>query len=61
MIGEDLDLDIKRSREEGLSTIFINSKCVATNSSMGVVVNSVEDISKELIDEIQERNFKNNL
>lgn len=61
MIGDDLDLDIKRAREEGLSTIFINSKCVATNSSMGVVVNSVEDISKELIDEIQERNFKNNL
>lgn len=58
MVGDDLYLDIKRAREEGLSTIFINHKCVETNSSMGVVVNSVEDISKELISIIEQKDFK---
>ena len=49
MIGDDLYLDIKRAKQEGLSTIFINTKSVETNSSMGIVVDSVENISEELI------------
>lgn len=57
MVGDDLYLDIKRAREEGLSTIFINSKGVITDSSMGIVVDSVEDISKELILKIEQKNF----
>lgn len=58
MIGDDLYLDIQRAREEGLSTIFINTKSVKTNSSMGIVVDSVEDISKELILGIEQKGFE---
>lgn len=57
MIGDDLYLDIKRAKEVGLSTIFINNKGAETNSSIGVVVNSVEDISKELISVIEQKDF----
>lgn len=57
MIGDNLYLDIKRAKEEGLSTIFINYTCVETNPSIGVVVNSVEDISKELISVIEQKYF----
>lgn len=57
MIGDDLWLDIKRAREEGLSTIFINNTDIEINSSIGVTVNSVEDISKELISVIEQKNF----
>ena len=55
MIGDDLYLDIKRAGEERLSTIFVNTKSVETNSSMGIVVDSVEDISEELILEIEQK------
>lgn len=58
MIGDDLYLDIKRAKEVGLSTIFINNKGVETNSSIGIVVNSVEDISKELIYVIEQKDFE---
>lgn len=57
MVGDDLYLDIKRAREEGLSTIFINSKGIKINSDMGIVVDSVEDISKELISVIDQKDF----
>ena len=53
MIGDDLYLDIKRAKEEGLSTIFVNSKRIETNPSIGTVVDSVEDISSELISGIE--------
>lgn len=49
MIGDDLYLDIARAKEEGLSTIFVNSKAIQIHSNTGVVVNSVEEISIELI------------
>ena len=58
MIGDDLYLDIKKAREEGLSTIFVNTKRVETNSSMGIVVDSVEDISEELILRIEQKDFE---
>ncbi len=58
MVGDDLYLDIKRARQEGLSTIFINNKGVVTDPTIGIVVDSVEDISKELISKIEQRNFE---
>lgn len=58
MIGDDLYLDIKRARELGLSTIFINSKGIETDSSMGIALNSVEDISEDLIYAIEQKDFK---
>ena len=61
MIGDDLYLDIKRAGEERLSTIFVNTKSVETNSSMGIVVDSVEDISEELILEIEQKEIIANI
>lgn len=58
MICDDLYLDIKRGREEGLFTIFINTRSVETDSSMETVVDSVENISKELIFEIEQKDFE---
>ncbi len=52
MIGDDLYLDITRAKEEGLHTIFVNTKGIKTDSNMGIVVNSVEEISKKLISQI---------
>ena len=45
--------NFKRAKEEGLSTIFVNSKRIETNPSIGTVVDSVEDISSELISGIE--------
>lgn len=58
MIGDDLYLDIKRAKEEGLHTIFVNSKGIEVNSNIGIVVNSVEDISEKLISKINEKDFE---
>lgn len=58
MIGDDLGLDIEGARKQGLHTIFVNSKGIETNSNMGIVVNCVEDISKELIAQIEEKDFE---
>lgn len=58
MIGDDLYLDIEGAKKQGLLTIFVNSKGVETNSNMGIVVNCVEDISKELITQIEEKDFE---
>ncbi|MCI8384328.1 MAG: HAD family hydrolase [Clostridia bacterium] len=58
MIGDDLYLDIEGAKKQGLHTIFVNSKGVETNSNMGIVVNCVEDISKELITQIEEKDFE---
>ena len=58
MIGDDPYLDIQRAREEGLSTILVNSKGIETNSSMGIVVNSVEEISQGLISKMEPKDFE---
>ena len=58
MIGDDPYLDIQRAREEGLSTILVNSKGIETNSSMGIVVNSVEEISQGLITRMEPKDFE---
>jgi len=54
MIGDDIYLDIKRAKQEGLNTIFVNSKGIEVNSEIGIVVSSVEKISKKLIDRLEE-------
>lgn len=53
MIGDDLYLDIEGARKEGLSTIYVNSKGLKINSDIGMMVNSVEEISQELISKIE--------
>lgn len=58
MIGDDLYLDIQRAKEEGLYTILVNSKGLETNSITGIVVNSVEEISKKLINKIEENDIE---
>lgn len=58
MIGDDLYLDIERAKEEGLFTILVNSKGLETNSITGIVVNSVEEISKSLISKIEENDIE---
>ena len=58
MIGDDLHLDIEGAKKQGLHTIFVNSKGIETNSNIGIVVNSVEDISKELISQIEEKDYE---
>ena len=55
MIGDDIYLDIKRANEEGLKTIFVNSKGLEINSKIGIVVNSVEEISREIISQLDEK------
>ena len=56
MIGDDLYLDIKRAKEEGLYTIFVNTKGIEKNSNMGMVVNSVEEITIEFINALEAKN-----
>ncbi len=52
MIGDDLCLDIMKAKENGLNTIFVNSKNQKVNMLDLCVVNKVEDISCELIESI---------
>ena len=54
MIGDDIYLDITRAREEGLNTIWVNSKGINVDTNVGLTVKSVEEISKRLIDRIEE-------
>jgi len=54
MIGDDIYLDITRAREEGLNTIWVNSKGITVDTNVGITVKSVEEISKRLIDRIEE-------
>lgn len=49
MIGDDVFLDIKRAKQEGLNTIFVNTKKISVSPQIGVVVNSVEEISEKTI------------
>lgn len=55
MIGDDIYLDIERAQQEGLNTIFVNTKGIQTNAKTGIVVNSVLEISKEMINKIDEK------
>lgn len=49
MIGDDIYLDITRAKQEGLNTIFVNIKKIEVKPEIGLVVNSVEEISKKMI------------
>lgn len=49
MIGDDAFLDIKRAKQEGLNTIFVNTKKINVSPEIGVVVNSVEEITERAI------------
>lgn len=50
MIGDDLYLDIKKAKQNGLNVIFVNSKNQKVDNLDLCVVNSVEDITWELIE-----------
>lgn len=52
MIGDDLYLDIEKAKENGINTIFVNSKNLKVDNIDLCVVNSVEDITYELIESI---------
>lgn len=54
MIGDDIYLDIVRAQQEGLNTIFVNSRGIKVNPNMGIVVSSVEQISPRLITRLEE-------
>lgn len=55
MIGDDIYLDITRAKQEGLNTILVNSKEITVDANIGIMVKSVEEISKKLIDKIEDR------
>lgn len=55
MIGDDVYLDIIRARQEGLNTIWVNSKGITADANVGLTVKAVEEISKRLIDRIEDR------
>lgn len=52
MIGDDLYLDIEKAKENGLNTIFVNSKNLNVENLDLCVFNSVMDISCELVESI---------
>lgn len=49
MIGDDLILDIKGGKEQGLNTIFVNSKNIDIENEDIITVNKVEEITIDLI------------
>lgn len=55
MIGDDVFLDIRRAKEEGLNTIFVNSRGIDIKSDIGITVSSVEEISENIISELSEK------
>ena len=52
MIGDDLYLDVEKAKENGLNTIFVNSKNQKVEKLDLCIINNVEDISCELIESI---------
>lgn len=52
MIGDDIYLDIIRAKQEGLNTIWVNSKGIETEQNVGIMVNSVEQISNDMISKL---------
>lgn len=52
MIGDDLYLDIEKAKENGLNTIFVNSKNQKVDNLDLCIINNIEDISNELIESI---------
>lgn len=52
MIGDDIFLDIKRAKEEGLKTIMVNTNQKSIPSDIGTIVDSVEDITIEMIENL---------
>lgn len=55
MIGDNLDLDIKPANELGINTILVNSKGYEVKDLQIVVVNSVEDITPDLINLVEQK------
>lgn len=58
MIGDDIYLDITRARQEELNTIFVNSKGIEVKPGIGIIVNSVEEISKDMISKLEEKDLE---
>ena len=58
MIGDDIYLDIIRAKQEGLNTIFVNSKKIEVTPEIGLVVNSIEEITTKIITNL-ENEFSN--
>ena len=52
MIGDDLVLDIKGAKEQGLNAIFVNSKNIDIESKDIIKVDKVEEITIDLINNI---------
>lgn len=57
MIGDDIYLDITRAKQEGLNTIFVNSKGIEIKLEIGIIVNSVEEISRNMISKLEEKDL----
>ena len=55
MIGDDIYLDVIKPQQEGLNTIFVNNKKIENESNLGIVVNSVEEISKDMIFKLEQK------
>lgn len=51
MIGDDINLDIISAKENGLKTIFVNTKGITTNVET-IIVDKVTDITKNMIEEV---------
>ena len=55
MIGDDLYLDIQRAQEEGINTIFVNTKQKQILENIGIVVNSVEQITLQMVEQCSKK------
>lgn len=59
MIGDDLYLDIQRAQEEGINTIFVNTKQKQILENIGIVVNSVEQITLQMVEQCSKKTKTN--
>lgn len=56
MIGDDFKLDVENAKKAGLNAIWVNSKHLKLHDENTVMVHKVEEITKELIQKIEEEN-----